>query len=319
MPPEDSNIARLTSSEIGLIRAWIDQGAKRPAGTADVVKPKFDPTTHWAFQRPVRAKSPTVKAADWPRNPIDSFVLSHLEQAKLAPAPEADRTTLIRRLSLDLTGLPPTLEEVQRFVNDTSPNAYERLVDRLLESPHYGERWALWWLDMARYADTNGYEIDRPRSIWLYRDWVVSAFNANMPFDEFAIEQMAGDLLPNPTQSQLIATGFHRNTFINEEGGHNWEQFRWESIVDRVNTTSTIFLGLTMACAQCHDHKYDPISQREYYQFFAFLNDDDEPLLEVPTAGGNERAQAHSGTSRSAGIEVGFPFPDRGRQPSRPG
>ena len=146
-------------------------------------------------------------------------------------------------MSLDLTGLPPTLDEIRNFVNDSSPDAYERLVERLLESPHYGERWALWWLDLARYADTNGYEIDRPRSIWLYRDWVVDAFNSNMPFDEFTIEQLAGDMLPNATQSQRIATGFHRNTFTNEEGGHNWEQFRWESIVDRVNTTSTVFLG----------------------------------------------------------------------------
>ena len=223
-----------------------------------------------------------MEASEWPRNPIDSFVLARLENAQLSPAPDADRRALIRRLSLDLTGLPPSLNEIQNFVNDSSPDAYERLVERLLESPHYGERWALWWLDLARYADTNGYEIDRPRSIWLYRDWVVDAFNSNMPFDEFAIEQLAGDMLPNATQSQRIATGFHRNTFTNEEGGHNWEQFRWESIVDRVNTTSTVFLGLTMACAQCHDHKYDPISQREYYEFFTFLNNDDEPLLEVP-------------------------------------
>jgi hypothetical protein len=284
MPPEDSQLARFTADEIGLIRAWIDQGAKRPKSNAAGARPSKSLDDHWAFRLPVHPQTPAVEAADWPRNPIDSFVLAQLEQAKLTPAPEADRRTVIRRLSLDLTGLPPTLHEVRNFVNDSSPDAYERLVERLLESPHYGERWALWWLDLARYADTNGYEIDRPRSIWLYRDWVVAAFNANMPFDQFAIEQLAGDMLPNPTTSQYIATGFHRNTFINEEGGHNWEQFRWESIVDRVNTTSTIFLGLTMACAQCHDHKYDPISQREYYQFFAFLNNDDEPLLEVPQA-----------------------------------
>lgn len=282
MPPEDSKIARLSAEEIGLVRAWIDQGAKRPKGTGAGVKARKPPEEHWSFRKPVHPETPAVKAAAWPRNPIDSFVLAKLEQADLSPAPEADRETLIRRLSLDLTGLPPTMDEVRAFVNDSSPGAYERVVERLLESPHYGERWALWWLDLARYADTNGYEIDRPRSIWLYRDWVVNAFNANMPFDEFTIEQLAGDMLPNPTESQRIATGFHRNTFTNEEGGHNWEQFRWESIVDRVNTTSTAFLGLTMACAQCHDHKYDPISQREYYQFFAFLNDDDEPLLEVP-------------------------------------
>jgi len=284
MPPEDSRVARLTAEEIGLVRAWIDQGAKRPKGSGIAGKTKKPPEEHWSFRRPQHPEIPKVGAAEWPRNPIDSFVLSKLEQAQLGPAPEADRATLIRRLSLDLTGLPPTFEEAKAFENDSSPGAYERLVERLLASPHYGERWALWWLDLARYADTNGYEIDRPRSIWLYRDWVVNAFNANMPFDQFAIEQLAGDMLPNATESQRIATGFHRNTFTNEEGGHNWEQFRWESIVDRVNTTSTVFLGLTMACAQCHDHKYDPISQREYYQFFAFLNNDDEPLLEIPQA-----------------------------------
>ena len=282
MPPEDSPFAKLTPEEIGLIRAWIDQGAQRPIGEVDAEVPKRASEDHWSFKHPVRPETPAVEAIDWPRNPIDSFVLARLEQAALPPAPEADRRTLIRRLSLDLIGLPPTLNEVQAFLQDSSPDAYENLVERLLQSPHYGERWALWWLDLARYADTNGYEIDRPRSIWLYRDWVVAAFNANMPFDQFAIEQLAGDMLPGATESQRIATGFHRNTFINEEGGHNWEQFRWESIVDRVNTTSTVFLGLTIACAQCHDHKFDPISQREYYEFFAFLNNDDEPLLEVP-------------------------------------
>jgi hypothetical protein len=281
MPPEDTDTRRLTASEIGLIRAWIDQGAKRPKGNV-AVKQKAPPEEHWAFRRPISPEPPTVDSRDWPRNPIDLFILAKLERAQLTPAAEADRPMLIRRLSLDLTGLPPTPDEIERFVNDSSPGAYEHLVERLLESPHYGERWALWWLDLARYADTNGYEIDRPRSIWLYRDWVVGAFNVNMPFDRFTIEQLAGDLLPNATESQRIATGFHRNTFINEEGGHNWEQFRWESIVDRVSTTSTAFLGLTMACAQCHDHKYDPISQREYYEFFAFLNNCDEPILEVP-------------------------------------
>jgi hypothetical protein len=281
MPPEDSGLARLTTAEIGLIRGWIDQGAKRPAG-AGIAKAKKPPEEHWAFRRPISPELPKAKYGAWARNPIDSFILARLELSGLTPNGDADRAALLRRVSLDLTGLPPTLEESQQFLNDTSPDAYERLVERLLESPQYGERWALWWLDLARYADTNGYEVDRPRSIWPYRDWVVSAFNANMPFDQFTIEQMAGDLLPNATLSQRIATGFHRNTFINEEGGHNWEQFRWESIVDRVSTTSTVFLGLTMACAQCHDHKYDPISQREYYEFFAFLNDDDEPLVEVP-------------------------------------
>jgi Protein of unknown function (DUF1549)/Protein of unknown function (DUF1553)/Planctomycete cytochrome C len=284
MPPEDSSVARLNAGEIGLVRAWIDQGARWPAGMAasPVADDNKSAKAHWAFQRPVRPPVPEVRAGEWPRAAIDYFVLARLEQAGLSPAPEAHRYTLVRRLSLDLTGLPPTLDEVRRFVNDSSPDAYERLVERLLDSPHYGERWTLWWLDLVRYADTNGYEIDRPRSIWPYRDWVINAFNANMPFDQFAIEQLAGDLLPDSSLPQRVATGFHRNTFTNEEGGHDWEQFRWESIVDRVHTTSTVFLGLTMACAQCHDHKYDPISQREYYEFFAFLNNDDEPHIEVP-------------------------------------
>ena len=284
MPPEGADQARLTATEIGLIRAWIDQGAPWPAGTesSSTAITEVPAEKHWAFQRPVRSEPPAVEATEWPRNPIDSFVLAQMEEAGLAPAPEADAATLVRRLSLDLIGLPPTPDEVRNFVNDSSPGAYERLVERLLESPHYGERWALWWLDLARYADTNGYESDRPRSIWPYRDWVIAAFNGNMPFDQFAIEQLAGDLLPGATLSQRVATGFHRNTFTNEEGGHDWEQFRWESIVDRVHTTSTVFLGLTMACAQCHDHKYDPISQREYYEFFAYLNNDDEPHIEVP-------------------------------------
>jgi Protein of unknown function (DUF1553)/Protein of unknown function (DUF1549)/Planctomycete cytochrome C len=282
MPPKGD---RLTKEQVGLLRAWIDQGAKWSAGGAGLHAKKPDRTAiwanHWAFKCPVRPALPAVKLKTWPRNPIDYFALARMERDGLSPAPEADRLTLIRRLSLDLTGLPPTIDETRAFVDDRSPDAYEKLVERLLASPHYGERWALWWLDAARYADTNGYEVDRPRSIWPYRDWVINAFNADMPFDEFTVEQMAGDMLPGATLSQRIATGFHRNTYMNEEGGHNWEQFRWESIVDRVHTTSTVFLGLTMACAQCHDHKYDPISQREYYEFFAFLNDADEPHCEA--------------------------------------
>ena len=189
----------------------------------------------------------------------DSFVWARLETEGLTPAPPADRYSLIRRLSLDLVGLPPSIEEVNAFVNDPDPEAYVKLVDRLLASPQYGERWALWWLDVARYADSNGYESDRTRSIWPWRDWVVRTLNDDMPFDQFVIEQIAGDMLPDAGVSQRIATGFHRNTWINEEGGHDWEQFRYESVVDRIHTTATVFLGMTVACAQCHDHKYDPL------------------------------------------------------------
>ncbi len=267
MPPPDSG-KKLTTEEIALIKRWIDEGAEyRP---------------HWSFIAPQRPELPKVNDTKWVVNSIDQFILSRIEQAKLSPALPADRYQLIRRVSLDLTGLPPTPEEADAFVHDNSPRAYEELVERLLNSPHYGERWALWWLDLARYADTNGYEVDRPRSIWPYRDWVINAFNSNIPFNEFTVDQIAGDMLPDATLSQKVATGFHRNTFFNEEGGHDYEQFRWESIVDRVHTTSTVFLGLTMACAQCHTHKFDPITHREYYEFFAFLNNCDEPQMEVP-------------------------------------
>ena len=237
---------------------------------------------HWAFQPPVRPELPVLLNEKWHRNPIDRFVLARLQNEGLEPSLRADRTTLIRRLSLDLTGLPPMKEEMDAFLADNEPDAWERLVERLLKSPHYGERWAVWWLDGARYADTNGYEVDRPRMIWAWRDWVIDSLNKNIPFDQFTIEQMAGDLLPGATTQQRIATGFHRNTFMNEEGAHDWEQFRYESIVDRVHTTATVFMGLTLACAQCHDHKYDPFTQEEYFQFFALLNNADEPELEVP-------------------------------------
>src|SRR6185295_17287045 len=220
----------------------------------------------------------------WVRNPIDAFVLARLEKEKLKPSPEADRPTLIRRLSLDLTGLPPTIAEVDRFVSDRSSDAYDKLVERLLSSPHYGEHWGRHWLDAARYADTNGYEKDVPRSIWPYRDWVIKAFNRDLPFDQFTIEQLAGDLLPNPTLEQRVATGFLRNSMLNQEGGIEPEQFRMDAMFDRMDAVGKAWLGLTIACAQCHNHKYDPISQREYYQIFAFLNSDDEPFVEVPTA-----------------------------------
>jgi len=240
--------------------------------------------THWAYIKPVRPELPQVKSARWVRNPIDAFVLARLEKENLKPSPEADRVTLIRRLSLDLTGLPPTIAEIDAFTSDKSKDAYEKLVDRLLASPHYGEKWARMWLDLARYADTHGYEKDPKRSMWPYRDWVINAFNQNMPFDEFTIQQIAGDMLPNATEEQKVASGFHRNTMFNTEGGVDPEQSRVETIVDRVNTTATVWLGSTLGCAQCHTHKYDPFTITEYYRMFAFLNNQDEPQMDVLSA-----------------------------------
>jgi hypothetical protein len=242
---------------------------------------KDNQPVHWAFVPPVRAPIPRVRAASWSRNPIDAYVLARLEKEGLTPSAPADRATLLRRVSLDLIGLPPSPEEVAAFVNDNSPDAYERLVDRLLASPHYGERWGRHWLDLARYADSNGYSIDAPREIWKYRDWVIDALNRDMPFDQFTIAQIAGDLLPNATIAERIATGFHRNTLINEEGGIDPEQFRVEAVADRVATTGQVFLGLTLGCCRCHDHKYDPFTQKEYYELFAFFNNCDEPMLEL--------------------------------------
>ncbi|MGI8966312.1 MAG: PSD1 and planctomycete cytochrome C domain-containing protein [Limisphaerales bacterium] len=271
---------RLTSEQIGILRAWIDQGAIWPDGV-DLVK-YVDKKDHWAFKAPVSPPIPKTKNLQWIRNPIDAFVLAKMEQEKLHPSPEANRLTLIRRLSLDLIGLPPTLKEVDDFIADQSADAYKKLVERLLASPHYGEKWGRHWLDAARYADTNGYEKDLPRNIWPYRDWVINAFNRDLPFDEFTIDQIAGDLLPNATIETKTATGFLRNSMLNEEGGIDPEQFRIEGIIDRMDAMSKAFLGLTVACAQCHNHKFDPISQKEYYQLFAFLNNDDEPEMEVP-------------------------------------
>jgi hypothetical protein len=279
MPPREP---RLTALQIDMLKTWIDQGARAPA-TELPREPVRDKAKHWAFQPSVRPLVPAIRNAAWPRNPIDCFILARLEKEGIQPSEEADRVTLIRRLSLDLLGLPPTLAEIDAFRTDPRPDAYERLVERFLQSPHYGERWGRHWLDLARYADSNGYSIDGPRSIWKYRDWVIDAFNRDMPFDQFTIEQLAGDVLRGATVEQRVATGFHRNTGINEEGGIDLEQFRVESIVDRVNTTGTVFLGLTVGCCQCHDHKFDPLSQREYYQLFAFFNNSDEPVLELAT------------------------------------
>jgi len=279
MPPKGE--PPLTPAEIALLKAWIDQGAKSPAEVTQAGPAKG--ADHWAFRPVVRPALPPVTDPAWGQNPIDTFIRARLDRENLKPAPEADRVTLIRRLSFDLLGLPPTVAEVEAFLADTRADAYEQLVERLLASPHYGERWGRHWLDLARYADSNGFTRDFARTIWKYRDWVIENVGADKPFNQFVIEQMAGDMLPDATLEQRIATGFHRNTMINEEGGADPEQFRVESVVDRVNTTGIVFLGLTVGCAQCHEHKYDPVSQREYYQLFAFLNNADEPKLDVPT------------------------------------
>lgn len=275
MPPEETG-KRLTVAEVETLRKWIAAGAPYAA--------------HWAYQKPQPTSIPAVQNANWPANPIDHFVLARLEQEGLTPAEPADRPTLIRRVSLDLTGLPPTPEEVAAFVNDTGSDAYDRLVDRLLASSSYGERWAAMWLDLARYADSQGYAPDGARTIWRWRDWLIGALNTNLPYDQFTIEMLAGDLLANPTPMQLVATGFNRNTQLNTEGGVNLEEFRHAAVVDRVNTTFAVWLGSTIACAQCHNHKYDPFTQREYYQLFSIFNntDDfntDDPVVEVPQVG----------------------------------
>jgi hypothetical protein len=270
MPPEGP---RLTANQVSLLRAWIDQGADWPAET-DAAAQGLD---HWSFRPPVRHESPAVRDATWVRNPIDSFVLARLESAGIAPSPEADRPTLIRRLSLDLLGLPPSPEEVAEFLADDRSDAYERLVDRMLASPHYGERWGRYWLDLARYADSNGYDNDEPRpDAWRWRDWVIDATNRDLPFDQFTLEQLAGDLLPEATFAHRLATGFHRNTPLNTESGVDREEFRVRTVVDRINTTGTVWLGLTIGCAQCHSHKYDPLTHREYYRLLAFFDNVDE-------------------------------------------
>ncbi len=261
MPPPDSG-KKLTAEQIAMLQQWVKQGAVWGQ--------------HWAFLPPKRPAAPVVKDVAWPVSPIDAFVLARLEKEGLHPSAAADRSTLIRRVSLDLTGLPPTPGLMDAFVKDESPQAYERLVDRFLASPGYGEKWALVWLDLARYADTKGYEKDRRREMWPYRDWLIGAINGDMPFGQFTIEQLAGDLLANPTQSQLIATAFNRNTMTNQEGGVDAEEFRIVAVKDRVDTTVQVWMGLTMGCAKCHSHKYDPITQREYYQFLAFFDQSED-------------------------------------------
>ena len=280
MPPAETH-KPLKEAEKKALEAWITQGAE------------YQP--HWSLISPVRLAVPKVTDPTWPRNPIDHFVLARLEAEGLKPSPTAERAALLRRVSFDLTGLPPTLAELDAFLADASPDAYEKVVDRLLASPRYGERMAAVWLDAARYADTNGYQIDNQRTMWRWRDWVLEAFNSNMPFDRFTIEQLAGDLLPQATLDQQIASGFNRNHRITAEGGSIPEEFRVEYVADRAETTASVWLGLTMGCARCHDHKFDPVTQKEFYEFFAFFNnveengverdhlDDFAPKIKAPT------------------------------------
>ena len=262
--------------EVDILTRWIQQGAKY--------------SEHWALVPPRAEPLPKVAHATWPRNGIDFWILARLEQEKLNPSPEADPYTLLRRVSLDLRGLPPTPQELKQFLDDKAPGAYERAVDRFLDDPAYGERWARMWLDLARYADSAGYGSDPLRTIWRYRDWVISAFNRNLPYDQFTIEQIAGDLLPGATLDQKMATAFHRNTMTNTEGGTDDEEFRVAAIKDRVDTTMQVWMGLTMGCAKCHSHKYDPITNDEYYRFYAIFNQtadtdqpDESPVLPAPT------------------------------------
>jgi len=291
----------LPEKQVALVRAWIDQMTAAETTVAAAREPK----KHWAYVKPVPPEPPPVSNPGWVRNPIDNFVLARLDKEGMKPSPEASRETLIRRLSLDLIGLPPTPAEVDAFVADQSPDAYEKLVDRLLASPHYGERWARPWLDLARYADSNGYEKDDLRVAWKYRDWVIKALNEDKSFREFTIEQIAGDMLPNPTTDQLVATGFHRNTMLNKEGGVDHEEYRYYTLVDRVNTTASVWLGTTLACAQCHNHKFDPFTQKDYYRMMAFYDNSvyrevtvsqgegwiEEPDIELPSADQDVKAK----------------------------
>jgi hypothetical protein len=274
MPPASSK-KQLTDAEKKTLRDWIAQGAEWGG--------------HWAFTAPTRPAVPTVKNQEWVKNPIDAFIMERLERQRLSPSPPADKRTLLRRLSLDLVGLPPSKEATDRFLADFSPNAWSKEIESLLDSPHYGERWGRWWLDAARYADSDGFEKDKLRQVWLYRDWVVTAFNCDLPYDRFVVEQIAGDMLPNATVDQRIATGFLRNSMINEEGGVDPEQFRMEAMFDRMDAVGKSVLGLTIQCAQCHTHKFDPITQEDYYRMFACLNNSHEAC--VPVLGAEDQAK----------------------------
>ncbi len=296
MPPPRTK-KTLTDRQKDLLKRWVAAGAEYQ--------------THWAYLPSVRTDPPAVKDEKWVRNPIDRFILARLEREGLTHSPEADRETLIRRVSLDLTGLPPTPEEVDAFVADRSPDAYEKVVDRLLAEDAFGEHWARTWLDLARYGDSAGYANDPPRTIWLYRDYVIRSFNQDKPFDQFTIEQIAGDLLPHPTDDQLIATAFHRNTMTNSEGGTRPEEFRNAAIIDRVNTTMTVWMGTSIACCQCHDHKYDPLTNKEYFQLFAIFNNtadanraDESPLLSFYTDG--QKAKRAELVAEVAAVEAQF-------------
>ena len=296
MPPEGDP---LSAEAIGLLRAWIDQGCTWPA--ADT--PTLAKNNHWSYQPLRKGPPPTTKNKEWPINAIDHFVLAELEKRGISPSPAAERTTLIRRLSLDLIGLLPTVAEVDAYLKDERPEAYEALVDRLLDSPHFGERWGRHWLDMARYADSDGFEKDNPRpDAYRWRDWVIDAINADLPFDQFTIEQLAGDLLPSATPMQRLATAFHRQTLTNTEGGTDQEQWRVEACFDRTETTSAVWLGLTVGCARCHTHKYDAISQREYYQLFAVFNNGDEQTTVVPKAAAEVAAYERAKASHDAAV-----------------
>ena len=310
MPPVKTG-KTLSPAQIESLRQWISQGAAF--------------ATHWAYVKPVRPPVAAVHNQRWARNPVDQFILARLEKENLRPTPEADRRTLIRRVSLDLTGLPPTLDEIREYLADKKPGAYERLVDRMLAKPSYGEHWARMWLDLARYADSAGYADDPPRTIWAYRDWVIKAFNANKAFDRFTIEQIAGDLLPDADEDDEVATAFHRNTMTNNEGGTSDEEFRNAAVIDRVNTTFSVWMATSMGCAQCHTHKYDPITQQEYFRFFAFFNNtadadlkDESPVLDLSAPAEQEkRSKLHSeittleeaikaaGTTTPAGPDAG--------------
>jgi hypothetical protein len=271
MPVPGSNLKRLTPHEVALVKKWIKQGAKYEK--------------HWAFVPPKLSPLPDVEDKTWPKNQIDYFVLNKIESRGLAPNPEADKERLLKRVCLDITGLPPTLQQMDDFLADNSANAYEKIVDKLLQSPAYGEKMTLHWLDVARYADSHGYQDDNYRSQWPWRDWVIHAFNENLPYDKFVTWQLAGDLLPNATKEQLLATGFNRNHKITEEGGVIDEEYRVEYVTDRTNTFGKAFLGVTIGCAHCHDHKYDPFSQKEYYQLFAFFNTVQEKGIESIVGG----------------------------------
>jgi hypothetical protein len=283
MPPAGEAVSPY---EIGLLRAWIDRGAVWPESDSQAVVSERPAELHWAFRPVSRPTPPTVKDENWPSNEIDRFVLFRLEEEALQPSAEAPKSTLLRRLALDLTGLPPTVEERDAFLADQRPQAYEDVVDRLLGSRHYAERWGRLWLDLARYADSDGFRGDnfRPHA-WRYRHWVIQAFERDMPFDQFTLEQIAGDILPNRTVDQHVATGFHRNTPTNTEGGSDPEEWRFEQVVNRANTVGTVWLGLTVGCAQCHNHKYDPLTQEEYYRLFAFFNDLEEVDIDAPLPG----------------------------------